>query len=229
MWLMQDFFVRTLVLLPIEPEVAAFLKALSAHHSYVSHSVGRIEGFYFPKLRLFCVRGGHGKVEFAIRSQHLLERLPNCEKVFLLGTAGSLNSRLKTGDLVVATSTLEHDFKLKFVQRPLPEFFGSPELLGLAQQFQSKNFLLHFEKVASGDEDVLESSRAQEITGITNAVAVAWEGAGLGRVARFNQISHLEIRAISDFADNMAVKDFYKNLEAGMDHGAQLIEYLARF
>ena len=80
-------------------------------------------------------------------------------------------------------------------------------------QTLSDSFKVHFGKVASGDEDIIERIRAQELNTLTGALAVAWEGAGGARASCFMGIPHLEIRGLTDIADNDAPIVFDENLK----------------
>jgi adenosylhomocysteine nucleosidase len=219
--------IRSLILLPIDLELKAFVAALQKlGHAWQSVTIGRVEMHYFPRLKMACGKGGLGKTQFAIRAQHLLENIKHCDQIFLVGAAGSLKPAMKVADLVVATSTVEHDFTARFIPGPQPEFPGTPELLARARIYQAKDFTVHFDKVASGDEDVVHPERAAEILKRTDAAAVAWEGAGLCRVARFNEISHLEVRSISDLSNANTPEDFKTNLSQCMEHSALIVEHL---
>jgi nucleoside phosphorylase len=87
-------------------------------------------------------------------------------------------------------------------------------------------FRVAFDVIASGDEDVVSSSRAAEIRAQTGAVCVAWEGSGAARAAAFNDIGSLEIRGVKDAADKEAPQDFHYNLAIPMDNVFRLLEVL---
>jgi adenosylhomocysteine nucleosidase len=147
--------------------------------------------------------------------------------VLCVGAAGSLTESVKPGDLVIAEETIEHDFQLKFVQRPLPTFKADPMLLETAKKLLNSH--RHLGAVASGDEDVADSRRAQEISRKTGALAVAWEGAGGARACAFHRIPYMEVRAITDFADKAAASDFRTHLQAGLSAAAAFLhEFAAR-
>ncbi len=176
---------------------------------------GRLRGFCYPDQQILLFCGGHGKAQFAVQTQFLLNHYP-LNGIFCVGAAGSLTKSVKTADLVIAQSTVEHDYQLKFIQRPLPEFNADASLLERTKSISDNLLTLHWGKIASGDEDVIDASRALELSQQTQALAVAWEGAGGARAAQWNQIPFLEVRAITDGADSAAVADFRKNLEIGM-------------
>ena len=77
-----------------------------------------------------------------------------------------------------------------------------------------------FDVIASGDEDVVTSERAQAIRDQTGA---AWEGSGAARAALFNGIGSLEIRAVTDAADKEAPQRFDANLPVAMANLASLL------
>jgi len=143
-----------------------------------------------------------------------------------LGAAGSLQEEVSVGDIVAATVTVEHDYTLRFVERPLPQFEGDPQVLdGLREAFDRAGhpFRLHFGPIASGDEDIVSSERAIDLAQATGALCVAWEGSGAARACRFSGVPCLELRGVTDFADKSAPQDFDANLPVCMGHIARLL------
>jgi adenosylhomocysteine nucleosidase len=84
-------------------------------------------------------------------------------------------------------------------------------------------FGVHFGPIASGDEDIVDIVRAQELRAATDALCVAWEGSGGARAAGFNGLSFLEVRCITDGADSDAAVSFHENLVQVMPNVAELI------
>jgi adenosylhomocysteine nucleosidase len=184
----------------------------------------------FPDLDLTVSLGGLGKVQFAIQTQYLLDSEPGWELVICAGAAGGLENNLLAGDIVVATETVEHDIKNKFGKPRAPRYRGDEAtinlLRGIAPTIDS--FQLHFGPIASGDEDVIEVERQEELKKLTGAIAVAWEGAGGARACQFSDIPFVEIRGISDGANSEAPSDFEKNLPIVMENLVILISSLHR-
>lgn len=144
------------------------------------------------------------------------------------GAAGGIDPSVNIGDIVVATATVEHDYHLKFNARPLPSFNASVYHLELLRTLEppSDAYRIHFGKIASGDEDVITRARARELREQTDALAVAWEGAGGARAAGFMKIPYLEIRGLTDVADNNSPVVFDENLKLVMPRIASLIAAL---
>jgi adenosylhomocysteine nucleosidase len=125
----------------------------------------KIEAAYIPDRRALVAPGGHGKTQLAVQAQYLIGQFLSTKLVICAGAAGGLSSQLSVGDVVVGTETVEHDYRLLFVSRPLPRFPGhGPSIDALRRLAQSvSGFQVAFDVIASGDEDVVVSERAQAI------------------------------------------------------------------
>jgi len=211
---------------PLQAEVDCFTQSLleQGYGSTVAQ-IGRVAAQHFPALAITVARGGHGKTQFGVQTQHLLDHAPDVEAVICVGAAGALAEDLAVGDLVLATETVEHDYTERFSSHPLPRFAGNAALLATLQQLplHSLAFGMHFGIIASGDEDVIELERAAALRQATEACAVAWEGAGGARACAFSDIPFVELRGITDTADHNAPAHFKVNLRIAMANAAALI------
>ena len=129
------------------------------------------------------------------------------------------------GDLIVATTTVEHDFNNKFVPRPKPRFKGDARSIEQLKALKMTNarFKVHFGIVAGGDEDVIETRRGRELRDLHTALAVAWEGVGGARACAFSEVPYLELRGATDTADHTAPVVFEINLKIVMKNVAHLL------
>jgi len=189
-------------------------------------SIGRMKCWFIPVLDVLVAVGGNGKAQFALQTQYLIDLCPEARLVICAGAAGRLSNRLNIGDLVVATATIEHDYKEHFISEPLPCYEADAEILLQFRRVASYHqfpFGVHFGRIASGDEDIVDASRADEVRRTTSALCVAWEGSGGARAARFSTVGFLEIRAITDAADGQAAKSFHQNLSTVLPHIAELL------
>jgi len=218
---------ETLVIVPqaveLEPLVGYFV---AAGYRPRSSTLGRLDCHLIDELRLLFVVGGHGKTQLAVQTQHLIEQKAGLQVVICAGAAGSLDEALTLGDVVVGTSTIEHDYKLRFARRPLPRHHADAQLLRefrFAASQTGRQFGVHFGVIASGDEDIIDPARALELRAATGALCVAWEGAGAARAASFSRLQFLEVRAITDGADHAAAADFHANLSRSMPNLAGIL------
>jgi len=188
-------------------------------------AIGRLPAVTFPDLHVSLACGGHGKAQFALQTQHLIERSHDLDLVICAGAAGGLADGVSVGDIVVATSTIEHDFHRKFSARPAPQFNGSPDAIASLRHVKmpARGFCVHYGIVASGDEDVITTDRAKALREATGAIAVAWEGAGGARASTFNDLPFLELRGVTDTANHEAPADFRKNLRSVMTNLAAIV------
>ena len=216
-----------LVLTPIEEEFAALTEELtSLGLPSSSGSYGRISGRSYADGALFVAQGGLGKAQFGIQTQHLLDRIDGVSLAVCAGTAGGLAPELAIGDVVVGTSTVEHDFNFVLTSNPLPRFEGyglHVRGLRIVAGTLRENFEIHFGTIASGDEGIADGARARELKESTGAVAVAWEGAGGARAARFSDVPFLELRGISDDSNDEAVTQFDENIPFAMKNVAFVV------
>jgi adenosylhomocysteine nucleosidase len=216
---------RLLILCPLAREWLFLVKTfeVSLHVEHL-HDL-RIEAAYISEWHALVAPGGHGKTQFAVQAQYLIDRFPSVELVICAGAAGSLAPDLSVGDVVVGTETVEHDYRQLFATRPLPRFPGhEPSIDALRRSVHRvSGFHVAFDVIASGDEDVVSSERAEAIRKQTGAACVAWEGSGAARAALFNGIGSLEIRAVTDAADKEAPQRFDANLPIAMANLASLL------
>lgn len=153
---------RVLVLAPLAEERAILLQVFGERHPIEVIENPRIPCAYIAAWEALIALGGHGKAQFAAQTQYVIDQYPSVQLVVCAGAAGSLHPDLSTGDVVVGTDTVEHDYRLLFASRPLPRFPGhAPSLARLrAAAADISGFRVAFGTIASGDEDVVSSERA---------------------------------------------------------------------
>ena len=221
-----------IVITPLRKEFDALIETLRPEDGATREQpIGKLPAFDFPSLGIMIALGGHGKVQFALHVQYLLERRQDVDLVVLAGVAGGLDEYLAVGDVVIASETIEHDYKERFDKLPSPRFPGDPILLAWLKEngaILGKGFRVHCGPIASGDEDVVSSDRAYELRSATETLAVAWEGAGGARACQFYGKPFLEIRGITDVANAAAPKDFSKNLNQTIKNVSAILLAIAK-
>ena len=219
--------IETLITVPQAKELEPLIGPIvAAGYQPRSVTLGRLDCHLFEELRLILMVGGHGKTQLAVHTQHLIDQVADLRVVVCAGAAGRLDRDLALGDVVVGTSTIEHDYKLRFVQRPLPQYEANAQLLAefeIAASQPGRSFRVVFGVIASGDEDIIDPARALDLRKATGALCTAWEGAGAARAARFSGCQFAEVRAITDSADHAAAADFQANLQHAMPNLAHIL------
>lgn len=215
-----------LVLTPIKEENEALARYLKKQPGGAAEeiSLGRSAVRCFAGLGLLLAVGGLGKAQFALQAQHMIDSCAEITALVCAGSGGGLAEGVRAGDVVVATESVEHDAIYRFARRPAPRFPGDPQMIArLREAAPAAPFKVHFGPVASGDEDVVDRKRAEEIRKKTGALAVAWEGAGGARACRFNDLPYLELRGISDSANPLALVSFILHLNTVMERIGWLV------
>jgi len=214
-----------LVVTPLQEEYNDLYESLTSM-GLESHKdkIGKLDVHHFPELNVTLARGGHGKTQFGIQTQYLLDHAP-FDLVICAGAAGALAPEVRVGDVIVATTTVEHDYNLKFVKRPNPQFAGNANSIKQlkALPFVEADFNVHFGIMAGGDEDVIEIERGTQLRELHNALAVAWEGVGGARACAFSEVPYLELRGATDTANHEAPVVFDTNLKIVMRNIAWLL------
>lgn len=214
-----------LVVTPLQEEYSDLYEGLAALGlQSQGERIGKLDVHCFPQIHVTLARGGHGKTQFGIQTQHLLDHA-KFDLVICAGAAGALAPEVKIGDVIVVTSTLEHDYNVKFVARPKPQFTGDVKSIEQirALDVSDVDFKVHFGIMASGDEDVIEVTRGAELYKAHNALVVAWEGIGGARASAFSEVPYLEIRGATDTANHEAPVVFDMNLKIVMKNIAFLL------
>ena len=221
---------ETLVVIPLQEEMKVFQQFCAEQSiQFESSRIGKLVVTLFPDLEIVLACGGLGKTQFAIQTQYLLDSYLGFDVVICAGVAGSLDGELSVGDVVVATETVEYDIYNKFGKSIIPRYSSDERVRNSFRVIASKekDFQIHFGAIASGDEDVINEERRKEIQMRTGGLVVAWEGAGGARACRFNAVSYVEIRGVTDRADGSASADFEKNLRIAMRNVTKTIVFWA--
>jgi adenosylhomocysteine nucleosidase len=218
--------VKILTVIPMQKELDNFMRGCTEQGILSETSrLGRIPIIYLPDLDVTLATGGLGKVQFAVQTQHLIDSGKNWDVVICAGAAGALDNKLSVGDVVVGSQTVEYDIHNKFGKPLLPRFNSAEFIVEdfTNAKIDDNSFKSYIGAIASGDEDIVDKTRRHEVKKLTGALANAWEGAGGARASYFSNIPFVEIRGITDNADETAAQDFEKNLPITMRNAAIVI------
>ena len=175
------------------------------------------EGILSGKEAVVC-RSGIGKVNAAVCTQVLLDRF-NVDTVINTGIAGSLNSTIDIGDIVLSVDTLQHDVDAKgfgyepgVIPRMETSIFKADEwLVALAKECCERvnpDIKVFTGRVLSGDQFISDKILKARLTSFFRGDCTEMEGAAVAQAAYLNHIPFVIIRAISDKADDSATEDY---------------------
>ena len=102
---------RLLILCPLAREWSFLVKSFEASlHVERLHDL-KIEGAYIPDWRALVAPGGHGKTQFAVQAEYLIDRFSSVELVICAGAAGSLAPELSVGCVFRGKSATDSGIK----------------------------------------------------------------------------------------------------------------------
>jgi len=221
-----------LAIVPTQREFEALVGVFSETGvETLERTIGRVSALECYGGSILVSQGGLGKAQTALVTQHIIDHWEGISLVVCAGSAGALLDALAVGDVVVATATIEHDFKSWIPGRPLPLFKGDAKSLSslkTANRIRRHSFQVKFGPIASGDETVVNLDKAAQVRAAIGAFAVAWEGAGAARACEFSGVPFLEVRGMTDSA-NQLPEDFVANTPSAMRSVAYILEQLSNF
>jgi adenosylhomocysteine nucleosidase len=181
-----------------------------------------------------------GKVAAATTATALIERF-GVNRILFTGVAGGIGAGLRVGDVVVASSFVQHDMDASplFPRHEVPLYgrarFDTDPALSAALAAAARAVLaqlgsalgadaaaafalqaprLHRGLIASGDRfvaTVLESAALRQA--LPDVLAVEMEGAAVAQVCRDYGVPFAALRTISDRADESAHMDFMRFID----------------
>lgn len=163
---------------------------------------------------------GTGKIRSASATQLLIDRYPAKHYVHF-GCAGAICPSLKIGDVVRATSVIEHDVIELFPEKVEPPIHVVRAELPRAAD-KINDFVIEG-PVISGDEDIVRSSRKDELWNIHRGLCVDWESAGFVLTCNMNGVSGVVYRAVSDLAHEATTTEYLTYQKAAVDNLSAVI------
>jgi adenosylhomocysteine nucleosidase len=167
-----------------------------------------------------------GKVASASTATTLIDRF-KAQKIIFTGVAGGIAPNLEIGDIVIASSLVQHDLDASPVMRfkkfeipllgiskidcdsNLRDIAYSAATNAIEKISSLKNATIHQGLIASGDQFIHKiSSKNLLLKDNPDLLAVEMEGAAVAQVCYEWKIPFVVIRIISDKADESSPNDF---------------------
>ena len=210
-------------------EVAPLLERIKDYRE-VKHANNVFYLANFGGKELVIAYSKIGKVNAALTASAMIEKF-GAQKLLFTGVAGALNPNLKIGDMLYATSLVQHDIDITAFGHPhgyVPEtsiFIKSDDSLNaLASSVAAeKGIELKGGIIATGDQFICDNEKKEWIKKIFNASATEMEGASVALVCETLGVPFFILRAISDGAGNEAEFDFDKFLQDSANISAKFI------
>ena len=220
----------------MEIEVETLKSHMQIKNTITKASMTFLEGT-LNGVDVIIVRSGIGKVNAGICVQALVD-LFQVTHIINTGVAGSLDTQIDIGDIVVSTDALQHDmdatgFGYEPAEIPLmgkKTFEADASLRSLiAETCREVNPEIGvFEgRVVSGDQFISDGDVKDRLVRMFAPYCTEMEGAAIAQAAWLNQIPFVIIRAISDKADGSAHMDYSEFEAKAIEHTVRLVEAAA--
>ena len=217
--------------------VDAMSGARHLRHAGRDFWLGQLHG-----AEVVCALCGIGKVAAATTTAALIERL-GVRGIVFTGVAGGLGEGVRVGDIVVASSFLQHDMDASpiFPRWQMPGYgrtvveCDAPMSARLAQAAERAlaqggfaDARVHQGLIASGDRFVSARAEAERLRADLGgaghaALAVEMEGAAVAQACLDYGMPFAVMRTISDRADDSAHRDFAEFIRTVASRYAQLV------
>ncbi len=182
------------------------------------------------------VRCGRGKVNAGACAQTLIVRF-GAKSVIDTGVAGSLNSEINIGSIIISTDAVQHDVDgtaLGCRRGMIPGNTVSifPADPGLRRSAVSSAAAVIPQKkifegrVCSGDQFIADRGKKQRLGEEFSALCCDMEGAALAQVCAMNGTPYVLIRAVSDKADDVGHLSYQGLFEAVARHCTAIVRHM---
>jgi adenosylhomocysteine nucleosidase len=227
---------RTAIVGAMQEELAAVLALMPGAQRHVV--AGRT--FWAGELHgrdVVAVLARIGKVAAATTATLLIERFET-ERVVFTGVAGGLGAGVRVGDVVVASTFVQHDMDASplFPRHEVPlygqsRFAADPALRAALVQAARRALpqaRVHEGLVASGDRFVSSAAEARALVqALPEVLAVEMEGAAFAQVCHDFGVPFAAVRTVSDRADDAAHGDFLAFIRTvASPHSAAIVQAL---
>lgn len=220
----------TLAIMGAMPEeIAPILERLGEYRT-TTYAGNKYYEASYKGLNLVIAYSKIGKVFSTLTATTMCEHF-GAQKLLFSGVAGAISSKLKVGDLIVATKLAQHDLDITAFGHPfgyVPEgavyVEADKELIALSKEVANEMGKSVQEGIiATGDQFVADEKRKNWIGETFKADALEMEGASVAVVCDALDVPFFILRAISDAADMDASFSFDEFLETSAVESAEFV------
>lgn len=201
----------------------------------VEEKVGDIQFFkgeLYGKEAVFA-QSGIGKVNGAVTAA-LMIHMYSPDSIIFSGVAGSLDGKIKIGDIVVGTDVLQHDFdttEFGYERGEIPgigtRFFKSDlELLKKAEKIENGIYTLHFGRILTGDSFVSGKEKKEQLGREFEALCVDMESGAVAQVCHKFKVKFMIIRSISDSLSDNSEMEYYKFVKLAAENSKEILKQI---
>lgn len=217
----------------MDEEITLLKKAVSIRETVVRANMTFYIGMLHNKEVVIC-KSGVGKVNAAVTTQILVDQF-SVKSIIFTGVAGAVDPELNIGDIVISTSSMQHDIDasaLGFKKGEIPlfslssDFLADKNLVLLAKKGaeQLGEVKVKLGRVLTGDQFVADYNKVKSLWEEFQGVCVEMEGAAVAQTAMLNEIPFVIIRSMSDKANGEANVNFAEFTVLASEHSFRIVD-----
>ena len=174
-----------------------------------------ITGKIFSKDIVICI-SLEGKVNSTIATTLMINEF-NIDNIINLGVAGSIDLEVDIFDVVISSSTTQHDYDLTMLGYDKGYVLGvdniynecdSTLVMKLSNICRHKSIKYNIGNIASGDIFVASDYMKETIKSQYNSLAVDMESAAINHVCKLNNVKFCSVKVILDSGNKVEVRKF---------------------
>ena len=211
-------------------EAEAIKKEIKDIKSTVINGISFFTGKFNDKDVIF-VQSGIGKVNAAITATLLIEKFEVNEVIFS-GVAGSLDEKLKVGDVVIGRDIVQHDvdataFGYKMGQIPQMKewaFESDKELIEKTGNISDFAHHIFYGRILTGDQFVSKKDLKIQLGKDFEALCVDMESGAVAQVCTRLGVKFLIIRSISDSITDESGMEYETFVKLAAKNSTKILE-----
>ena len=211
-------------------EAEAIKKEIKDIKSNVINGIPFFSGKFNDK-DVVVVQSGIGKVNAAITATLLIEKFEVNEVIFS-GVAGSLDEKLKVGDVVIGCDIVQHDvdataFGYKMGQIPQMKewaFESDKELIEKTGNISDFDHPIFYGRILTGDQFVSKKDLKIQLGKDFEALCVDMESGAVAQVCTRLGVKFLIIRSISDSITDESGMEYETFVKLAAKNSTKILE-----
>ena len=211
-------------------EAEAIKKEIENIKEIVINEISFFTGKFNEKEIVF-VQSGIGKVNAAITATLLIEKF-NVKEVIFSGVAGSLDARLKIGDVVIGRDIVQHDvdataFGYKMGQIPQMKewaFESDKYLIEKTAKINNINHQILLGRILTGDQFISKKDVKIQLGKDFDALCVDMESGAVAQVCARLGIKFLIIRSISDSITDDSGREYTSFVKLAAENSKKILK-----
>ena len=211
-------------------EAEAIKKEIKDIKSTIINGISFFTGKFNDKDVVF-VQSGIGKVNAAITATLLIEKF-EVNKVIFSGVAGSLDEKLKVGDVVIGRDIVQHDvdataFGYKMGQIPQMKewaFESDKELIEKTGNISDFDHHIFYGRILTGDQFVSKKDLKIQLGKDFEALCVDMESGAVAQVCTRLGVKFLIIRSISDSITDESGMEYETFVKLAAKNSTKILE-----